>query len=161
MALWLEAANALRADLPPEVQATLLRHEEAGTTGSPEYEAAVLVFYQRHVCRVVPMPDEVARTFAAIADDPTVYHAMNGPSEFHVIGSLKTWSMIGRLGAIAAPTLLISGRYDEATPATVQPFADEITNVRWTMFEESSHMPHVEEAERCMQVVGDFLTEVD
>ena len=161
MALWLEAANALRADLPPDVQATLLRHEAAGTTGSPEYEAAVLVFYQRHVCRVVPMPDEVSRSFAAIADDPTVYHTMNGPSEFHVIGSLKTWSMIGRLSTIAAPTLLISGRYDEATRATVQPFADEIPNVRWTMFEESSHLPHVEETERCMQVVGDFLAEAD
>lgn len=161
MALWLQAANELRAQLPEEVQATLLRHEEAGTTGSPEYEAAVLVFYQRHVCRVVPMPEEVARTFAAIADDPTVYHTMNGPSEFHVIGTLKQWSMVGRLGTIAVPTLLISGRHDEATAATVQPFADEIPDVRWTVFEESSHMPHVEETERCMQVVGDFLAEAD
>lgn len=161
MTLWLEAAAGLRSELPPEVQATLLRHEEAGTTGSPEYEAAVLVFYQRHVCRVIPMPDEVARSFAAIADDPTVYHTMNGPSEFHVIGSLKSWSMVGRLGTIAVPTLLISGRHDEATPATIQPFADEIPDVRWTVFEESSHLPHVEETERCMQVVGDFLAEAD
>ena len=161
MTLWLEAANALRAELPPEVQATLLHHEEAGTTGSPEYEAAVLVFYQRHVCRVIPMPDEVSRTFAAIAQDPTVYHTMNGPSEFHVIGSLKDWSIVGRLGTINVPTLLISGRYDEATPATVQPFADEIPNVRWEIFEQSSHLPHVEETERCMEVVGDFLAAAD
>ena len=161
MTLWLKAAAELRAKLPPDVQATLLRHEEAGTTGSPEYEAAVLVFYQRHVCRVVPMPEAVARSFAAIADDPTVYHTMNGPSEFHVIGSLKTWSMVGRLGSIAVPTLLISGRHDEATPATVQPFADEIPDVRWAVFDESSHMPHVEETERCMQVVGDFLAEAE
>ena len=161
MALWLEAAAGLRAQLPPDVQATLLRHEQAGTTGSPEYEAAVLVFYQRHVCRVMPMPEEVARSFAAIADDPTVYHTMNGPSEFHVIGSLKTWSMVGRLSTIAVPTLLISGRHDEATPATIQPFADEIPDVRWTVFDESSHMPHVEETERCMQVVGDFLAEAE
>jgi len=27
------------------------------------------------------------------------------------------------------------------------------------MFEESSHMPHVEEPERFQQVVGDFLAE--
>ena len=32
MALWLEAANTLRAQLPDEVQQTLLVHEEAGTT---------------------------------------------------------------------------------------------------------------------------------
>ncbi len=161
MKLWIEAVDELRLALPPEVQATLLRHEEAGTTGGPEYEAAVLQFYQRHVCRVIPMPDEVSRTLAAIAQDPTVYHTMNGPSEFHVIGSLKDWSIVGRLGAIGVPTLLISGRYDEATPSTVQPFADEIPDVRWVVFEHSSHVPHVEETERCMQVVGDFLASVD
>ena len=57
----------------------------AGTTDSAEYAAAVRVFYDRHVCRV-PWPPEVARTFAAIDEDPTVYHTMNGPSEFHVVG---------------------------------------------------------------------------
>ena len=34
-------------------------------------------------------PPELARTFAAIEDDPTVYGTMNGPSEFHVIGTLQ------------------------------------------------------------------------
>ena len=72
------------------------------------------------------MPDEVARTFKAIEEDPTVYHTMNGPSEFHVIGTLSNWSIIDRLAAIDVPTLLISGRHDEATPATVQPYADLI-----------------------------------
>lgn len=161
MELWLAAAAELRARLPADVLETLVHHEEAGTTGSPAYIAATNVFYERHVCRVLPLPDEVARSFTAIADDPTVYHTMNGPSEFHVIGTLKTWSMVGRLGTIAVPTLLISGRHDEATPSTVQPFADEIPDVRWRIFEESSHMPHVEETELCMQVVGDFLAESD
>jgi hypothetical protein len=41
---------------------------------------------------------------------------MNGPSEFHVIGTISDWSFIDRLDRIRAPTLLISGRYDEATP---------------------------------------------
>lgn len=157
MELWVREANRLREALPPEVQATLLKHEKAGTTGSPEYAAAVDVFYERHVCRVKPRPQEVARTFAQIEADPTVYQTMNGPSEFHVIGTLRSWSVIDRLDCIAAPVLLISGRHDEATPAVVQPFADRINNVRWVIFEESSHMPHVEEPERCMQVVGDFL----
>ena len=86
---------------------------------------------------------------------------MNGPSEFHVIGNLKTWSIIDRLDRIRVPTLLISGRYDEAAPAVVQPFADRIKDVRWEIFENSSHMPHVEETERCLKVVGDFLDQHD
>ena len=161
MELWVSEANRLRELLPPEVQATLLAHEAAGTTSTSEYTAAVRVFYDRHVCRVNPWPDEVARTFAAIEDDPTVYMTMNGPSEFHVIGTLKPWSIIDRLDRIEVPVLLISGRHDEATPATVQPYADQIKDVRWEMFENSSHMPHVEETERCLQVVGDFLDRND
>jgi L-proline amide hydrolase len=33
--------------------------------------------------------------------------------------------------------------------------------VRWERFPESSHMPHVEEEERYLQVVGAFLHEND
>jgi L-proline amide hydrolase len=161
MELWVREANRLRELLPPDAQATLLAHEAAGTTSASEYQAAVRVFYDRHVCRVTPWPDEVARTFAAIEADPTVYMTMNGPSEFHVIGTIKDWSIIDRLDRIQVPTLLISGRYDEATPATVQPYADRIKDVRWEIFEYSSHMPHVEETERCLQVVGDFLDQND
>lgn len=161
MELWMREANRLRDELPPQVQATLLKHERAGTTDSPEYKDAMRVFYDRHVCRVTPWPDEVARTFKAIDENPTVYMTMNGPSEFHVIGNLKTWSIIERLDRIRVPTLLISGRYDEATPAVVQPFADRIKDVRWEIFENSSHMPHVEETERCLKVVGDFLDQQD
>ncbi|RKE77533.1 proline iminopeptidase-family hydrolase [Rhizobium sp. AG855] len=159
MSTWISEANRLRADLPADVQATLLRHEEAGTTDSAEYMEATDVFNQRHVCRVVPMPDEVKRTFDAIGTDPTVYHTMNGPNEFHVIGTMKEWSIVGRLSTINVPTLLISGRYDEATEACVQPYADEIPDVRWRIFEQSSHMPHVEERKACMAEVSAFLDE--
>jgi L-proline amide hydrolase len=157
MKLWVQEANKLRDALPADVQATLLKHEAAGTTASEEYFTAMRVFYDRHVCRVVPWPPEVARTFASIEEDPTVYHTMNGPSEFHVIGSLKDWSIIDRLDRIQVPTLLISGRHDEATPATVQPYADRIKDVRWQVFEHSSHMPHVEETELYLKSVGAFL----
>jgi len=157
MGLWLQAAARLRNDLPDEVQATLLAHEAAGTIASDAYKAASQVFYGRHVCRLDPWPDEVMRTFQAMDADPTVYHAMNGPTEFHVIGSLKDWSVIDRLGAIDVPVLLISGRHDEAAPEAVQPFADHIRDVEWVIFENSSHMPHVEERTACMQVVTDFL----
>ena len=161
MELWLAEANRLRELLPADVQAALLRHELAGTTNSAEYLEAEKVFYDRHVCRVVPNPPEVVASFAALEQDPTVYHTMNGPSEFHVVGTLKSWSVIDRLQAIAAPTLVINGRHDEATTACVQPFADHIPDVRWEVFEDSSHLPHVEEQERYLQVVGEFLDTCD
>ena len=158
--LWVEEANRLRADLPPDVQATLTEHEEAGTTDSAEYEAAVRVYYDRHLCRV-PWPDHVQRTFDQMAADPTVYHTMNGPSEFHCIGSLKTWDITDRLPEMTTPTLLISGRYDEATPHIVEQIHSRIPGAQWRLFEDSSHMPHVEETEAFLEAVEAFLTTVE
>lgn len=160
MALWLQEANRLRALLPPPVQATLLRHEAAGTTDSAEYADAVRVFYDRHVCRVA-WPPEVEATFAAVEADPTVYHTMNGPSEFHCVGTIRDWSIVERLDRIDVPTLLVSGRHDEATEAVVQPFADRIADVRWRIFEDSSHMPHVEETEAFVVTVDGFISAYD
>jgi L-proline amide hydrolase len=161
MPLWVAEANRLRSDLPLDVQVTLTRHEKEGTTEDPAYQAAVAVFYERHVCRIVPMPHCVARTFAQVAANPTVYHAMNGPSEFHVVGSLKTWDITDRLREITTPTLLISGRFDEATPLIVSEIHQRIPGAQWVIFEESSHMPHVEEPEAFLEAVESFLRTVD
>ena len=161
MALWVSEAMKQRAALPVAVRDALNRHEADDTTDDPEYLAATQVVYDQHVCRVVPNPPEVSRAMERLNEDPTVYHTMNGPNEFFCIGTLRDWSVVERVHSIVAPTLLASGFYDEATPATVQPFFDAIPDVRWEIFEHSSHMPFVEEPERYMQVVGDFLVEHD
>ena len=161
MPLWLQAAATLRARLPQDVQDTLDRHEQADSTDSSEYLEAMNVFYARHVCRVQPLPAEVAATFAQIDEDPAVYHTMNGPSEFHVIGSLRDWSIVERVHAITVPTLVLAGAHDEAMPSTWRPFLDAIPDVRAHVFAESSHMPHVEENAAFTAVVGGFLREHD
>ena len=160
MTLWVSEANRLRRDLPPDVQETLTRHEEAGTTDDQEYTDAVRVFYDRHLCRV-PWPDCVQRSFDQIDADPTVYHTMNGPSEFHVVGSLKTWDITERLHEITTPTLLVSGRHDEATPLIVGKIHERIPGAEWALFEDSSHLPHVEEPEAFLDRVEAFLRTID
>ncbi len=161
MHTWVAEANRLREELPQDVQDTLLKHEEAGTITDPEYIAASRVFYDRHVCRVTPWPDDVARTFAAMDEDNTVYRNMNGPTEFHVIGTMKDWTIEDRLPLIEAPTLVISGKYDEATPLVVKPYVDRVKGCEWVLFEHSSHMPHVEEKELCLAIVSGFLSKYD
>lgn len=161
MDTWVAEANRLRQELPREVQDTLLKHELAGTITDPEYIAASRVFYDRHVCRVVPWPPEVARTFAIMDEDNTVYRNMNGPTEFHVIGTMKDWTIEDRLHLITAPTLLISGKFDEATPTVVAPYVDSVPNCEWVLFEQSSHMPHVEEKQLCLNTVSAFLSKHD
>ena len=158
--LWLAEANRLRTLLPPEVQETLTRHESAGTTDSQEYEQAVMVFYERHLCRI-PFPDGLQRSFAQMDEDPTVYHTMNGPSEFHVVGTLKGWDITPRLGDLHVPVLVISGEHDEATPAVVRPLVDALPDARWELIEGASHSTHLEQPEHFLELVEAFLSAHD
>jgi L-proline amide hydrolase len=156
-----EEASKLRADLPPEVEQTLRRHEDAGTTSNPEYAEACQVFYARHVCRLDEWPAEVLRSFELMDTDPTVYHTTNGPSEFHVIGSFADWSAADRLDRIRVPALVISGRYDEATPRVQEDLVSGLGQAEQVILEESSHMPFWEERNTYMSHVRKFLSQHD
>src|SRR6266571_2629477 len=149
--------GGMLAGLAPEVEAVLRKHEAAGTTDDPEYEQACDVYYHRHLCRLETWPAEVTRSFDHIAADPTVYHTTNGPSEFHVIGSFKNWSVLDRLHLINVPALVISGLHDEATPRLQQDMMERIPGAEQVILEESSHLPFWEERDAYMAAVGDFL----
>ena len=156
MELWVSEANRLRAELPADVEAALERHEAAGTFDDPEYQAAMKVFYDRHVCRIVPNPDGVQRAFEGLGFQ--VYMTMNGPSEFHVIGRLKHWDIRDRLGEIRIPALLTSGEFDELTPMQAAIVRDGIPGCEWELFAGCSHMPHVEEPALYLAKLDAFLT---
>ncbi|MGU3575548.1 proline iminopeptidase-family hydrolase [Brucellaceae bacterium C25G] len=159
--VWVSEALRLRSLLPQPVQDELNRYEALEDYNHPDYLAATEVFYRQHVCRLDVWPQEVERTFAAIAHDPTVYHTMNGPTEFHVIGTLKNWSIDNRLHQVKAPVLVLSGKYDEATAACVAPFVANIPQVEQVIMPQSSHMSHVEEREATMAVVEAYLARFD
>lgn len=159
MIQWVSEANRLREELPPAVQGTLLEHEAAGTVDSPEYQEAMMVFYRRHLCRLDPWPECINRTFEKMGHE--VYSIMNGASEFHVTGKLREWDITKRLPEIEIPALVLGGRYDEATPAITETLHRGLRNSERVIFEESAHMPHVEETKRFLRIVGDFLGRVE
>jgi L-proline amide hydrolase len=158
---WMLEIARLRSELPPEVEATLREHEEAGTTDSPEYEEAAMVFYNRHLCRVDPWPDWLVECFRVLEANPEVYHSMNGPSEFHVIGTIKDWDITDRLGRINMPTLVFSGRYDEVTPASTETAHRGIPGSEYVVMEASSHMSQAEQPEETFALVRDFLNRAE
>jgi len=155
------AREGLRADLPPDVQAVLDRHEAAGTTDDPEYEEAATEFYKRHVCRTEPWPDCVLRSFQFIAEHGVVYRTMNGPSEFHVTGNMRDWSVVERLPEIRVPTLVVTGEHDEATPAINKTVADGIPGAESVIYPGASHMAHVEDTEGYVRLLDEFLSRVE
>jgi L-proline amide hydrolase len=161
MRQWVDEANRLRADLPPDVNQTLLKHESAGTTSDAEYQEAMLVFYQRHVCRLDPWPDCVTRTFARLEQHPEVYNTMNGPSEFFVTGTLTGWDITHRLPEIRVPALVISGEFDEATPAINRTVHEGIAGSESVILDGCSHAAFVEKPAEYVAIVDGFLSRVE
>jgi len=158
---WLTELDRLRDALPTEVEATLRRHEAAGTTDSDEYESAMMVFYDRHVCRRRPWPNWLQRTFDGIAANPEVYNTMNGPSEFHVIGPLKDFDVVADLASISVPTLLFCGEFDEVTPATVELAHKAIPGSQFSVTPGCSHMSQAEEPELTLGLLRGWLAGVE
>ncbi|KAJ4460127.1 putative Proline iminopeptidase [Paratrimastix pyriformis] len=154
-AQWAVEAARLRAQLPAEVQESLRREEEAGTTSSPAYQQAMEFFYKRHVCRTVPWPECLGRATASIS--LPVYMTMWGPSEFSVTGTLATWTVEGRLHEITVPCLIISGEHDEATPAISETLNRGIAHSRMAILAGCSHESHLEDWPAYRDTVTEFL----
>jgi proline-specific peptidase len=156
---WKEEALRLRDALPEDVKSTLAKHEAAGTTDDPEYEAAEEEFWRRHICLVDPMPDCVRRGRAA--KNRAVYEALWGVSEWNPSGKLRDWDVRHRLHEIEVPTLVTSGLHDECTPKLAEDAQRLIPGAERVLFEESSHMAFVEEPERYRAVLTEFLVRAE
>ncbi|MDT0551061.1 alpha/beta fold hydrolase, partial [Streptomyces lonegramiae] len=71
------------------------------------------------------------------------------------------WTIIDRLPSVTAPALVIAGEFDEATPATWQPYADLIPDARSHVFPGTSHCTHLEKPEEFRSVIAEFLHQHD
>jgi L-proline amide hydrolase len=149
--------NELLDAMEPQVRDTIRAGERSGETATPEFQAAVMQFYRRHVCRLETWPDAVVRSFDAMEADPTVYGTMNGPTEFTVVGSIADFDITDRLPEIEVPVLLVSGEHDEVRPHVVAAMHERLRHAQRVLFEDSSHMPHIEEPDRFLEVVEEFL----
>jgi proline-specific peptidase len=148
-------------DALPEPHRTAL--QELGARGEydhPDYRAAEQEFYRHHLCRMNPWPEALVRSSDQMEGNQ-VYLTMNGPTEFDVIGRLRTWDRTPDLGRIDVPTLVTCGRYDEITPACSETIAEGIPDARVVVFEESAHVAHLEEAEAYAGTVEEFLQSVE
>ena len=90
-----------------------------------------------------------------------VYRAMVGPSEWLVTGALRGWDVRARLAEIEMPVLVARGAYDMCTEQIAGTLLAGLPNAREVVFEESSHMPALEESDRYLEVVDDFLRDVE
>jgi proline iminopeptidase len=160
MPLAVHGFERLKAELPDDVRAALEEGERAGSTDSPAYGQALFVYYRRHVCRLEPWPPELLGMGQSMMGNP-VYQQMWGPNELTPTGNLTGWDRTDRLGEIAVPTLVTTGRYGEIVPECGEAIHAAIPGSSFVLFEQSAHLPHFEEPDRFQDVVGTFLDEVE
>lgn len=153
--LWVEEADKLKDQLPNNLGQRMRELEQNGDTDNEEYETLSRLFNDTFVLRINPKPQDATDgdNMASMA----VYNTMWGPSEALATGNLKDWSVIEHLPKIRLKTLLISGKYDEATPKQMQIIVDNIADIKWELFENSSHCANLEEPEKFMKTVTEFL----
>ena len=156
---WLADATQLLTTLPDELQAVVAKHEAAGTTTSPEYQDAVMEFYRLFLSRRDPWSMDTDSTF--IQFNPVVYEKTWGPSEFTATGSLKNFERAESLRDLTVPVLFTTGRYDEATPETVAYYDGLTPDSRFAILENSAHLTMQDEPERYVEVVREFLNEIE
>jgi pimeloyl-ACP methyl ester carboxylesterase len=77
------------------------------------------------------------------------------------VGTLKEWDITNQLSEIRVPTLVVCGRYDEATPTLAETIQQGIPGSELVIFEHSAYFPHIEETERYLQVLDQFLSRVE
>ncbi len=154
-----EDMASLRAALPEAVKGVLARCEEDGTTGSGAYGAAAMTFYRRHVCRMPEWPEPLVRSQAGWGRQ--VYLTMWGPAEFTPTGNLASYEREERLCELKCPVLYLCGLHDEITPHSTAAYKAATVGAEFAVFEESAHVPHLEEPAAYCSVVRDFLARAD
>ncbi len=152
---WAEEVALLRDELPDEQRALLVANDP-DAPGLSEAEAA---FDARHFHRLEPRHPALLRGLAQ--KGRRSYEVMWGPNEFTLTGRLAGWDVSARLAEIRTPTLVLSGGHDLCTPPIAARLVEGIAGAEYELFEDSSHTPVLEEAERYVAVVGDFLRRVE
>ncbi|HRH60252.1 MAG TPA: proline iminopeptidase-family hydrolase, partial [Chitinophagaceae bacterium] len=81
--------KVLSKDMNQGLIDSIQQMEAAGQTENPRYMQLLQSFYDKHLCRIVPNPNSVQRSFMHV--NYTVYKMMQGPSEFGASGRLANW----------------------------------------------------------------------
>ncbi|MCZ6694626.1 MAG: proline iminopeptidase-family hydrolase [Bacteroidetes bacterium] len=158
------ANDVLGPKLDPEVLAEIKELEANLDFINPRYSELIYThYYPEHVLRM-PLeewPDPVNRAFANINGE--MYVAMQGPSEFGVVGDakLKDWDRKTDLLNIKVPTLTIGAAHDTMDPKHMEWMASEVQQGRYLHCPDGSHFAMYDDQQTYFQGLIQFILEVD
>ena len=152
---WIHDADSLLGTLPDSLQKVVRHHEREKTTDAPEYQSAVIVYYEKFLARRQPWSDDLNSALEQM--NLAMYGYMWGPSEFTATGALGDYNRTDRLGEITTPTLLTAGQFDEATPATVKYYWSLIPGSEFALLKNCAHLTMQDDPVTDVKIIHDFL----
>lgn len=158
------ANEVLGPQLDPAVLAEIRALEAKEEYTNPRYTELIYKhYYPKHVLRI-PLdqwPNTVTRSLGKINYD--LYLAMQGPSEFGVVGNakLKNWDRSKDLENIAIPTLTIGGAHDTMDPKHMEWMAAQFQKGRYLHCAEGSHWSMYDDQQSYFQGLVQFIKDVD
>jgi len=155
---WEKNANRLVKTLPDSLQKAIATRSAEKNYKAPDYEAAIGEFYGRYVWRR-PVKAELDSLMSTVNEG--IYNYMQGPSEFTITGTLKTYDATPFLKSVKVPVLFTVGEFDEADPPTVKRQAQMTPAAKYAVIPGAAHIVQWDNPDETNRVVRDFLKSVD
>ena len=135
--------------LPQKISAILRNNDK----NDPFYDQAYEAFLKVHMFQGESKLEEKSNEELG----EQVYETMWGDNELNLTGNLREYDRSKNLSGISCPILFTCGRFDTATPKTVEEYHLLTPQSKMVIFENSAHMAHLEEPEKYIASVKNFL----
>ena len=155
---WERNARRLVGTLSDSAQRAIKVREAEQKFDAPDYQQALEEFYGKYVWRH-PVEADLDSTIRMA--NMQIYNYMQGPSEFTITGTLKTYDVTPLLRTIRVPTLYTVGEFDEADPPTIRRFASLTPGATVEVIPGAAHITTWDNPEATLRVVRRFLRGVD
>ena len=155
---WERNAKRLVRTLSDSSQKAIATREAEGKFDAPDYQAALGEFYGKYVWRR-PVQADLDSTMSHVNEG--LYNYMQGPSEFTIVGTLKTYDATPFLKDVKVPVLFTVGEFDEADPPTVRKHARITPGAKVAVIPGAAHVVQWDAPDETNRVVGAFLKSVD
>jgi proline iminopeptidase len=155
---WERNARRLLTTLSDSAQRAIKTREAEGKFDAPDYQAGLAEFYAKYVW-LRPVPADLDSLMSTA--NQAIYMHMQGPSEFTITGTLKTYDATPQLKDIRVPTLFVVGEVDEADVPTVRRHAALVPGGRVVVIPNAAHITTWDNPDALNAAVREFLRSVD
>lgn len=158
--LWAQEQHRMIKFMSEEDQEAIRIAEETEKYDAPEYLAANDRYMVRHAAPVFG-PDDPEPLWREKVPGTEAYLYGWGPNEYTPTGTLSGYEYTEKIADLEVPALITSGTNDLSTPLVSKTMYDQIPNSKWELFAHSRHMPFVEENEKYLELLKNWLNEND